>query len=708
MVSNCPRVILREHPTGAHSAPVFVNELGMNTRRSLRPIWAAGLLLSIGAAALTAAPAAAAERGPLRRAVPAAPTETEARVIVKYRSDASLTRALSATGTTATALPQQAQALGARMGLALTDGRTIGSRSQVIKGQGIGSRELAARLAAQPDVEYAVVDGRMHALALPNDPLLPNGQTGTPAVGQWYLRAPTSATIANASSVVSSINAPAAWNITTGSSSVVVAVLDTGIRADHPDLAAKLLPGYDFISTATVSADGDGRDADPSDPGDFTTAGQCGTGSAAEGSSWHGTQTAGLIGAATNNGVGMAGVGYNVMLLPVRVLGKCGGYDSDIIAGMLWAGGLSNSPNQNPYPAKVINLSLGAPPGCAQSYQDAVNQLTAAGVVVVAAAGNDGLAVGSPANCVGAIAVAGVRHVGTKVGYSDLGPEVSIAAPAGNCVNSSGTCLFPLLTTSNKGTSTPVTTLAGGAVYTDGDTDPSLGTSFSAPLVAGTVGLMLSANPALTPAQVLSFLKSSARPFPSTGAGTAVATCTAPSAAAQNAECYCTRSTCGAGLLDAGAALALAANGTAVANVNASATAVVAGTAITLDGSASRGGAAAPVTSYLWEITSGAALASFVSATNAVNATLLPGAAGTVVVRLTVTDSAGRVANSSIALAVSGAPGSTGGSGTIPPTSTNTPSSAEGSGGGALPIGWLLGWLIGVLALRAVSPRRRG
>ncbi len=673
----------------------------MNTRRSFRPTWAAALLALAGAAALLVLPAAAAERGPLRRAVPVAPAETEARVIVKYRTDATLTRALSATGASALAVPQHAQALGARMGLALTDGRTIGTRSQVVKGQGIGSRQLAARLAAQPDVEYAVVDGRMHALALPNDPLLPSGQTGTPSVGQWYLRAPTSATIVDATSVVASINAPTAWNITTGSSSVVVAVLDTGIRADHPDLAAKLLPGYDFINTASVSADGDGRDSDPSDPGDFTAAGQCGTGSAAEASSWHGTQTAGLIGAATNNGAGMAGVGYNVMLLPVRVLGKCGGFDSDIIAGMLWAGGLSNSPNQNPNAAKVINLSLGAVSSCSPSYQDAINQLTAAGVVVVAAAGNDGLAVGSPANCSGVIAVAGVRHAGTKVGYSDLGPEVAIAAPAGNCVNSSGTCLFPLLTTSNTGTSTPVANSAGGAAYTNGDTDPTLGTSFSAPLVAGTVGLMLSANPALTPGQVLTYLKSSARPFPATGAGPGVAACMAPSTTAQGSECYCTTSTCGAGLLDAGAAVASVV--TATANIGVASNALTLGTSVVLDGSASRGGAAAPITAYLWEITSGASLASFTSSTNAVSATLLPSAVGTVVVRLTVIDSAGRVANSSTTFTVSAASGSTGGP--VPPKPP-TASSDEGSGGGALPLGWLLGWSIGVLALRAVSPRR--
>jgi serine protease len=689
MVLNRSRLIWREHPTGAHSAPVFVGELGMNTRRSLCPAWAAGLLVSIGAAAFTAVPAAAAERGPLRRAVPVAPTETEARVIVKYRSDAPMTRALSATGGSTTALPQHAQVLGGRMGLALTDGRTIGLRSQVIKGQGIGSRELADRLAALPDVEYAVVDGRMRALALPNDPLLPSSQTGTPAVGQWYLRAPTSATIVNPASVVASINAPAAWNITTGSSSVVVAVLDTGIRADHPDFAAKLLPGYDFIGSTTVSADGDGRDADPSDPGDFTTAGQCGTGSAAEASSWHGTQTAGLIGAATNNGVGMAGVGYNVMLLPVRVLGKCGGFDSDIIAGMLWAGGLSNSPNQNPYPAKVINLSLGAISGCSQSYQDAINQLTVAGVVVVAAAGNDGLAVGSPANCSGVIAVAGVRHAGTKVGYSDLGPEVTIAAPAGNCVNSGGTCLFPLLTTSNSGTSTPVANSAGGAVYTNGDTDPTLGTSFSAPLVAGTLALMISANPSLSAGQFRYALTSTARAFPQSGSSASTPVCAAPSSSAQASECYCTTATCGAGLLDTGLAVTRSVSVTAL--IAASPSSVPAGSSIALDASSSWASAAAVAGSlgYQWSVVAGNGLATLSGPTNASKATLVTTGVGSVTVRLTVVDSSGNQASNSTVLTV-----------------TAPPSLSSDGGGGALPFGWLLGLSIGVLALRAVSPRR--
>ena len=637
-------------------------------------------LLCLGATATW--PARSAERGPVPRAVPVAPIEIEARVIVKYKAGSTLMRALSAsTGATP---PQHAQALSARLGLTLTDGRTIGARAQVVKGWGLSSRDLAERLAAQSDVEYAVVDGRMHALALapPNDPLYGPQTTVTPAAGQWYLRPPTGATIVDATSVVSAINAEAAWNLTTGKRRVVVAVLDTGVRMDHPDLAPKLRPGYDFITDTTVSVDGDGRDADPSDPGDYGC-------TAGEPSSWHGTQTAGLIGAATNNGIGMASVGRDVMLLPVRVLGKCGGYDSDIQDAMLWAVGVSASPWVNPYPAKVVNLSLGSGIACSQSYKDVVAQVNAAGAVVVAAAGNDGLAVGSPANCPGVIAVAGVRHAGTKVGYSDLGPEVAIAAPAGNCVKASGDCLFPLVTTSNIGTTVPVANTAGGSIYTGGGSDASLGTSFSAPLVAGTVGLMFSANPALTPAQALAALKSTARTFPSSGAGATVTACTAPTATAQSSECYCTTSTCGAGLLDAGAAVASVAILTA--NIDVASTSITTGAAVALDGSSSSTAAGRAIASYEWAITGGSGLASFTSATNASTATLQtnPTSTGTVTVSLTVTDGVGTDTTTTV-LTVN----------TPPPA----PQSSSG-GGGAMQPGWLLGWLAAVIAIGIVTPR---
>ena len=157
----------------------------------------------------------------------------------------------------------------------------------------------------------------------------------------------------------------------------------------------------------------------------------------AEDSSWHGTQTSGLIGALTNNGIGMASVARNVRILPVRALGKCGGFDSDIIAAMRWAAGLDVPGTPvNPTPARVLNLSLGGESACTSAYTDTVAEINAAGAVVVVSAGNStGHAAGAPANCTGVIAVAGLRHAGSKVGFADLGPAISISAPAGNCVN---------------------------------------------------------------------------------------------------------------------------------------------------------------------------------------------------------------------------------------------------------------------------------
>ena len=621
--------------------------------------------------------AAFSERGPRLLADPglvsAAVDEdpNTARVIVQYRNGSTLARLAASAGRA-----QHAARLGSRLALPLVDGRPLGPHSQGLHGQGLSSRQLAARLSAQPDVEWAVVDQRRTITAvLPNDPYYGANQTSiTPTVGQWYLRAPDATTL-------SAINAEGAWAITTGSSTVTVAVIDTGVRFDHPDLAGKLWPGYDFVRN-TISGDGDGPDADASDPGDWTTAANsCG----ASNSSWHGTQVAGLIGAASDNNLGMAGAGRNVMVLPVRVLGQCGGYDSDIQAGMLWAGGLTNSPVANPHPAKVINLSLGASGSCG-SYQPIVSQLVAAGVTVVVAAGNStGLAVNSPANCVGAIGVAGLRHAGTKVGYSSLGPEVALAAPAGNCVNQTGLCLYPLLTTVNAGTTTP-----GANTYSD-SIKSSLGTSFASPLVAGTVALMLSVDPTLTPAQIKAALQATVRPFPATGAQTPGATaCEAPSAATQ-VECYCTTSTCGAGMLDAGAAV-IHVQQAATAQPNAliavSNNATVAGLAVTLDGSGSTAAGGRSITAYLWTITSGATLASFTGAVDSSSATLTAREAGDVVVTLKVTDSAGLTR--SVARMITFAP---------IPVVVVTPPPSSGGGGGAMGWGWMLGLASAVLLL---------
>jgi serine protease len=556
-----------------------------------------------------------------------------ARVIVKYRAGSSLAQRR-----------QGAQHLGRQLQLSLQDGHVLGARIQSLRGRGIGAQALAARLAADPDVEWAQPVRRKSIQAVPpNDPFFADGQTSPmPAVGQWYLRAPDT-------TLVSAVNAVGAWDITTGSASITVAVLDTGVRYDHPDLlpvsasqpGGKLWPGYDFVR-ALISNDGSGPDSDANDPGDWRSG--CSTSS----SSWHGTQVAGLIGAATDNGIGIAGTGRNTMVLPVRVLGKCGnGYDDDIIAGMRWAGGLANaagctsgsgvSATCNPHPARVINMSLGSSETCSDAYRAAMAELTAAGVVVVVASGNDtGRAVNAPANCPGALAVAGLRHAGTKVGYSNLGPQVAIAAPAGNCVNAApGACLYPLVTTSDAGTSTPV-----ASTYSTGSVDDaSLGTSFATPIVAGSVALMLAVNPALTPAEVKTALQATARPFPTVGAQENGTQACEAAGDFDQVECYCTTSTCGAGLLDAGAAVARVA-GRPFAALPVFRTAIdtpTAGMQVAIDSGPSGVG----VVGRRWELVSGSAFASLDGAANALFATLVTRLPGTAVVRLTGTNAAG-------------------------------------------------------------------
>jgi len=486
-----------------------------------------------------------------------------ARVIVKFRQDSSMVRrhTLSAKASASETLDKvtaRANSLGTRLGLTLRTGRALTSHVQVISAKGISAATLAARLTAEADVEYAVIDYRRKHFGSPTDPMYTqgppiNGSAGGPAAGQWYLRPPST-------TVISSINARGAWDLTTGSSSIVVAVLDTGVRPEHPELINRLLPGYNMVSDIPTGNDGEGRDADASDPGDWVTQSESSDPSGAfyecgaADSSWHGTQTTSLIGAASNNGIGMAGVAWGVKLLPVRVLGKCGGHDSDIIAGMQWAAGLPvPGVPTNPTPARVINMSLGSNDTCPQSYIDAINSITNKSdpaVIVVAAGNSSGLAVASPANCPGVIAVAGLRHIGTKVGFSDVGPEISISAPAGNCVNSTSgmPCLYPILAATNTGLTTPV-----ASTYTD-SFNYGVGTSFAAPLVSGTVALMMSVKPSLTPDQVLEILQRTARPFPISGAAATVQNCRAPNTHVQ-LECYCTASTCGAGMLDAAAAV---------------------------------------------------------------------------------------------------------------------------------------------------------
>jgi serine protease len=615
------------------------------------------LILSVAGGALALLPdGVRSERGPPTPAwTPGTDGQPLARVIVKYRQDAAMAQALATVGT-GLRHPLHAATLAQRLQVPLADGRVLGPRTQSLHGSGLTSEQLAERLSAMADVEWAVPDKVRTIAAVPNDPLLSDGQTlTTPAAGQWHLRAPDT-------TIVSAIDAVGAWNTTEGSPAITVAILDTGVLPGHPDLAGKLHPGYDFVQNATAGNDGTGRDADPTDPGDNTTAGECGIGRPAQNSTWHGTQVAGLIGAATDNGLGVAGVGRRVMVLPVRVLGRCGGYDSDIIAAMRWSAGLTAEVGfgapvtvVNNHPARVINLSLGSMDTCSASYRETIAELNTAGVAVVVAAGNqNGLAVNTPANCPGAIAVAGLRHTGTKVGYSSLGPEVSIAAPAGNCVNLAGTCLYPLVTTTNSGTS-----IAAANIYSDGST-PSLGTSFSAPLVAGTVALMLSANPRLSPAQVKTALQATARPFPSTGAAPGIEACHAADGADQ-LECYCNTGTCGAGMLSASLAVTKALE-PAVAISSAILTPTV-GATITLDGSASAASLGRALVSYAWSITGGTQSAQISGPANGPTLTLATVATGDVAVRLVVTDNLGGTSTGTVTLSVLAAPASSSGGG---------------------------------------------
>jgi serine protease len=381
------------------------------------------------------------------------------------------------------------------------------------------------RLRLHPDVASVTPNvrwQRAQALNVPTDPLFAQ---------QWHLQAPTT--------FASALNLPAAWALNTGVvNAPVVAVVDGGVRYDHPDLAGHLLPGYDFVSELEVANDGNGRDADASDPGDWITWEESRSPAFqfcdVSDSSWHGTGIAGQIAAASNNSLGVAGVSWGVQVLPVRVAGKCGALLSDLLDGVRWAAGLpvSDVP-ANPHPAKVINLSYGGSGPCDSAYQETVNDATAAGALVVVAAGNAAAPVSRPADCTGVLAVAAVNGDGSKTIYSSYGPNVALAVPGGS--GSSGEDAG-LLTTLNTGLTVPA-----AHTYL-----PLVGTSFAAPLVAGTAALMLSVQPGLTPADLTRLLKASVRPHTMRFN---LPMCNA--AYGYQSVCNCTTTTCGAGLLDA-------------------------------------------------------------------------------------------------------------------------------------------------------------
>ncbi len=366
-------------------------------------------------------------------------------------------------------------------------------------------------------------NNRVMRFAVPNPPMLPavNPSTAAPAdsqfANQWYLQ----------SSAAGGINAAGAWAQTTGSNRIVVAVIDNGVLP-HADLAGRTVPGYDFVD-ARRSNDGGGRDADPADPGDWVTATESTTqngeffGCPPGNSSWHGTRIAGIIGAAANS-LGVAGINWQSKILPVRAIGKCGGYTSDIVDAIRWAAGMpvAGAP-ANANPAKVINLSFATPGACDPAFQSAIDDVTALGAVVVTAAGNNGTnaALYTPASCNNVITVTAVDKNGAKPAYANTGADVTLAAPGGTGTSTNG-----LMGLSDSGTQGP----ANDSTYSYSE-----GTSLASAEVAGTASLVLSLRPYLKPAQVRQLLADTARPF---GAGSG-----------------CSTVLCGTGIVDAQAAL---------------------------------------------------------------------------------------------------------------------------------------------------------
>lgn len=365
----------------------------------------------------------------------------------------------------------------------------------------IEAEQFVHNLRLDPDVAYADPDTVMHAAVAPNDPYFNE---------QWDLWENPGG-----------MRTPGAWDYTHGEG-VVVAVVDTGITR-HPDLDANILPGYDMIADAADARDGDGRDPNPTDMGDWAAANFCESGSPAENSSWHGTHVAGTIAAVGNNSRGISGVAPKAKILPVRAMSVCGGYTSDIADSIVWAaGGVVSGVPTNPNPAKVINLSLGATRACSATYQNAIDFAHNAGAAVVVSAGNSNrpAADASPANCQNVITVAASSRAGGRASYSNYGSTVDVTAPGGDM---SANFLNGILSTYNAGTTVQAET---GYAFMQG-------TSMAAPHVSGLAALLFSAEgSSLTPAALEQQLKDTSRPLP--------------------AGCV---PGCGAGLVDATAAL---------------------------------------------------------------------------------------------------------------------------------------------------------
>ena len=550
------------------------------------------------------------------------------------------------------------------------------------------AQTVAQRMEASGEFEYVSPDRIMRPMALATDPLF--GQ-------QWSLLATTASAPGGA-------NVTAAWDATTGVDTVGVGIVDTGIRADHADFAGlNFGTGRNFVSNSAMTGSADPKtgntvtsgfvnnganntltNTDPSDPGDWVTSGDAALyptfcGSSTRDSSWHGTFVTGQIGAQRNNGIGIAGIAPRVRVQMARALGKCGGSTSDIMDAVTWlSGGSVPGVANNPTPVKVINMSLGGQGSCSTLEQNSITAARALGATIVAAAGNEAGPVDAPANCSGTIAVTAHTLEGDNAFYANVGAQTVISAPGGG----SGTVIpgsaSKIVSLSNTGKTSPTASPGGDAYAQD------IGTSMATPHVAATAALMLSVQPALTPDNITAIIKQSARPF------------------VPGTYCATHAGVCGAGMLDAGAAVTQA-QGSPTMHAAASASTVAANTAVTLT---SVGGAGYNKTtsSTVWAQTAGTPVTLTMTGPDAngvSTATFTPGVAGVYSFSVTLTNSSGATASDTASVTATAA--ATSGSGTGSGTALNSGSS--GGGGGALPLGLAaLLFISGVLTSR----RRKG
>ncbi len=483
----------------------------MTRKQNLRinVLAAAVLSLSVGASAYAAGLPV---KEPARQASTA--QQGSERIIVKYRTGTAAATDRSAKLAAVTSAVSRAS-LGATASRAAAASpqhlRRLGTGADVIRLQGkLSAAELQKvlkEIQADPSVQYAAVDVKLQRADLrakETAQLVPNDQYY--AQYQWHLHSATGG-----------VNAPAAWDVAQGEG-VVVAVLDTGILPQHPDFAAgTLLEGYDFISDAETSRrPTDERVPGALDYGDWVeNDNECYAGSLAEDSSWHGTHVSGTVAEATNNGIGMAGLAYKAKVLPVRVLGKCGGYLSDIADAITWAsGGTVAGVPANPNPAEVINMSLGGGGACDPAYQDAINGAVSRGTTVVVAAGNQASNASGyrPASCANVIAVGATRITGGIASYSNFGAAVDLSGPGGGG-GVDGNPGGYVWQAGYNGLTTPT---SGAYSYMGMG-----GTSMASPHVAAVAALVQGAlasagKDPLTPAQLETLLKQSARTFPVT------------------------------------------------------------------------------------------------------------------------------------------------------------------------------------------------